>query len=94
MDNLNDCCSGNEILVTRVLLFNPSQKHNIDYIRGTKTLTQEITEYKALSRRFGSTRRIQRNQEFGGIQFKARGLRQLGSSALSVVTPGDSGPLR
>lgn len=94
VDNLNDCCSGNEILVTRVLLFSPSEKHNIDYIRGTKTLTQEITEYKALSRRFGSTRRIQRNQEFGSIQFKANGLRQLGSSALSIATPGDMGPIR
>jgi hypothetical protein len=94
VDNANDCCSGNEILVTRVLLFNPAQKQNIDYIRGTKTLTQEITDYKALSRKFGNTRRIQRNQQSSGMQFKANALRQLGSSALSVAVPGDSGPLR
>ena len=64
VDNANDCCSGNEILVTRVLLFNPAQKQNIDYIRGTKTLTQEITDYKALSRKFGNTRRTLKFEGF------------------------------
>lgn len=88
------CCGDNEVLVTRVLLFNPAQKQNIDYIRGMKASSQELTEYKALSKRFGNTRRTQRTQISGEMQFKANAARQIGSSILSTITPGDMGPLR
>ncbi len=94
MDEMLDCCGGSQVLVTRVLLFNPASKQNIDYIRGVKTESQELTEYKALSKRFGNTRRTKRNEDSGGMQFKANALRQVGSTILSTALPGDTGPLR
>lgn len=94
MDNVNECCNGESVLVTRVLLFNPSVKHNVDYIRGVKASSQQLTEYKALSKRFGNTRRTKRSDEFGGMKFKANALRQVGSTILSTAIPGDTGPIR
>lgn len=80
--------------VTRVLLFNPEEKQIIDHIRGIGASSYEATQYKALSKRFGNTRRTKRNIETGGMQFKANALRQIGSSIVSAVTPGDISPLR
>lgn len=90
----DQCCNGDEVLVTRVLLFDPSHKRNIDYIRGIKASSQAATEYKALSKRFGNSRRTQRNTVSNGMQFKANAARQIGSTILSSIIPGDTGPIR
>jgi hypothetical protein len=94
VDDFGQCCGDSEVLVTRVLLFNPAQKQNIDHIRGIKAFSQEATDYKALSKRFGNTRRTQRNDVTNGMQFKANAARQIGSTVLSTILPGDTGPLR
>lgn len=82
------------VQVTRIILFNPEQKQPIDHIRGMGASSFEVTQYKALSKRFGNTRRTKRNIETGGMQFKANALRQVGSSVVSAITPGDISPLR
>lgn len=94
MADFIECCGENEVLVTRVLLFNPAQKQNIDYIRGINTSSRAATEYKALSKRFGNTRRTKRNEVSGDLQFKANTARQVGGTILSSVIPGDTGPIR
>lgn len=94
MADFVECCGDNEVLVTRVLLFDPAHKHNIDHIRGIKAFSQEATEYKALSKRFGNSRRTQRNSVTNSLQFKANAARQIGSSLVSTFIPGDTGPLR
>ena len=94
VDDFTQCCGDNQVLVTRVLLFNPEEKQNIDYVRGVKASSQQAVEYKALSKKFGNIRRTQRNSVTNGMQFKANAARQIGSTILSTITPGDMGPLR
>lgn len=94
MDEIATCCGNENVIVTRILFFDPTQKANIDYIRGIKAFSQAATEYKALSKRFGNTRRTQRDNATNGMQFKANAARQIGSSILSTIIPGDMGPIR
>lgn len=94
MAETDRCCGGHDVLVTRVILFNPAQKQHVDYIRGVKVASGKITEYKALAKRFGSIRRTGKPNSASGIQFKANAGRQIASSILSTITPGDMGPLR
>lgn len=94
MDDITTCCGNEDVIVTRVLFFDPTQKANIDHIRGIKAFSQAATEYKALSRRFGNTRRTQRNNITNGMQFKANAGRQILSTIGSIITPGDMGPIR
>jgi hypothetical protein len=89
------CCAGEEVLVTRVVLAFLDEKQRIDHLRGAPAKGQNLIDFKALSRRNGNSRRkISSAYIDDGIQIKANTLRQLGSTALSVATPGDLGPVR
>lgn len=90
----DDCCPDEltEQVVTRVVFVNHEEKQNIDHIRGIGAKTQELIIYKALSRLNGNTRK--RSFRSGSIKTKANAARQIGSSILSSIVPGDMGPIR
>lgn len=88
------CCSDSGVLVTRVLLVDISSRARVDHIRGLRANSKAVVEYKALSKRFGNTRRTHKSEFGSGMAFKANALRQIGSTLASVVTPGDLGPLK
>jgi hypothetical protein len=89
------CCSGEEVLVTRVILAFLDEKQNVDHLRGVPAKGQNLIDFKALSRRNGNSRRkVSSSYIDDGIKIKANTLRQIGSTALSTIVPGDMGPLR
>lgn len=93
--NAEDCCPGIDArVVTRVILSDLDSKSNSDFIRGHGANNQKIVEYKALSRLNGNTRRKHKIDSSGFIGTKANFGRQLGSTILSTIIPGDTGPIR
>lgn len=94
METSEQCCGDSEIIVTRVLLVDTSSRPRLDHIRGARASSAAVVQYKALSKRFGNTRRTNKSEFGSGMAFKANALRQIGSTLASVVTPGDLGPLR
>jgi hypothetical protein len=97
MNDFNEgCCPGavepKRVVVTRHILFDSMVKKNHGLVRSKKELTQDVIEYKALSRRNGNVRRKDVNQS--GIETKANAVRKLGSTLTSLAVPGDSDPFR
>jgi hypothetical protein len=89
------CCTDEEVLVTRVILAFLDEKQHIDHLRGAPAKGQNLIDFKALSRRNGNSRRkVSSSYIDDGIKIKANTLRSIGSTALSIATPGDMGPVR
>lgn len=85
----------NSVYIYRVILANIENKKPKDHLRGISIQNNKnIVAFKALSKRHGNNRRKITSADFGGMQFKANAGRQLASSVLSSIVPGDMGPIR
>lgn len=95
IDLFNNCCPGeaNQTIVTRVIVGDLATKARHDYFRGHLASGKELVTYKALSRINGNSRnrKVSTGQT---IETKANAGRQLGSTLLSSIIPGDTGPIR
>ena len=95
MQSEEKCCPGTEgFTVTRFILGDLSAKKKSDYLRSHGAKSQELVDYKAFSRINGNLRRRDKTADTQSIKIKANTLRQIGSSILSSIVPGDLGPLR
>lgn len=83
------------VYVARFIIADISSKKAIDHIR-RKTISnnKNIVMFKAMSKRNGNNRRKVSEIKESGMQFKANTGRQIGSSILSSIVPGDMGPIR
>jgi len=81
--------------VVRFIIADFSNKKTTDYIRGKSiSNNKNIVAFKALSKRNGNNRRKATTTNDGGMKFKANTARQIGSSILSTIVPGDVSPIR
>lgn len=95
VNSSTSCCPGDDArVVVRVILSDLDNKQNFDFIRGKRANSRGIIEYKALSKLNGNTRKRNKILQGGYISTKANFGRQLGSTILSTIVPGDMGPLR
>lgn len=88
------CCPDEFVNVTRVIIADTQSKVRTDFIRGVGATSNEIVQFKALSKRFGTIRRSSEYRVDNQLQFKANRGRQILSTIGSVLTPGDMGPMR
>lgn len=87
------CCPGQEqVSVARIFLASDDSTHPRNIARKHLPLTQDIIDFKALSKRNGTTRIGSTKTLFqDGMQVKAS---RLGRSLVSIAIPGDSDPIR
>lgn len=94
MGKTEECCDKEHLIITRVILGDLSSRADINYLRKKQKLSSEIIQYKALSKRNGNTRRRVKSIAIDEISIKANTLRQIGSTIVSSIVPGDLGPIR
>ena len=92
-DNLN-CCPDtgvdSKISITRFIITDLSRVKKMNLIRTKRLLTQELIDFKALSKRNGNTRVVRETKaHFSNVETK-----KLGRTLLSLAIPGDSDPIR
>ena len=92
--NNSNCCPDagldSKISITRFIVADLSRSKKMNLIRTKRLLTQELVDFKALSKRNGNTRVVRESKaQFSGVETK-----RLGRTLLSLATPGDSDPIR
>jgi hypothetical protein len=90
-DSTGGCCGQEKVFVSRVILDKSSPELRPEPIRSSLATSQNIVDFKALSARNGTTRKLSESRRMvtDGIQVKAS---RLGSSLLSYAIPGDTDP--
>ena len=97
IDSTFNCCGQDEVFVSRVILYKSSQLERPEPIRSSFATSKNVIDFKALSVRNGTTRKLAESRRIvtDGIQVKASRLgRQIGSTLTSLAIPGDSTPYR
>lgn len=92
-DSAFNCCGQEKVFVSRVILYKSSQLDRLEPIRASFATSQNVIDFKALSVRNGTTRKLAESRRIltDGIQIKAS---RLGSTLATIAIPGDLDPLQ
>lgn len=91
--DVQSCCPGEEqVNVARIFLVDANSTHPRNIARKSLPLTQDVIDFKALSKRNGTIRSSSVKTIIqDGVQVKAS---RLGRSLVSIAIPGDTDPMR
>lgn len=92
-DSTLNCCGQEQIFVSRVILFKSLELQIFEPIRSSFATSQNIVNFKALSVRNGTTRKLVESKRIlaNEVQVKAS---RLGSTLTSLAIPGDLDPVQ